>query len=179
MDIFNSTHNRLVENGFSAIEIHDIERMSAVLYKSNIHNVIVKKIHNNEELKAIKSYSINIRNVMLDNKDNVWNTYLLFCIENNIDFETAFKIERDTRALRKYAIRSELDLDRVPFLDKLREIKKPVKNVVEINEGDVYLKTIIDYLTAHDGQQNKLTANQIDAATKKIIDMVEQRHENG
>ncbi|MEE4571022.1 ABC-three component system middle component 1 [Paenibacillus jamilae] len=178
MDIFNSTHSRLLENDFSVIEIEQIEKMSAVLYKSSIHNVIVKKIHNTEEMKSIRSLSLNIRSIMLDYKENVWNTYLLFCIADEIDFETNYKIERDTIALRKYAICSELDLNRVPFLDEFREIKKPVKNIIEIEEGNEYLKTIINYLETNDGQRNKLNVNQINVVTKKIIDMVETRHEN-
>lgn len=178
MDIFNSTHNRLLENGFSIYKIEDIEKMSAVFYKSVIHNVILKKIHNAEEMKSLKSFSINSRSIMLDSNENVWNTYLLFCIDNEIDFETNYKIERDTRALRKYAICNESDLDRVPFLDEHREIKKPTKNVVNIDDSDEYLLAIINFLEENDGQQNKLNTNQIDSVTKKIIDMVEFRYEN-
>lgn len=175
MDIFNATHNRLLKNGFEVHDIDEIEKMGASLYKSTVNNVILKKLHHVEEVNLVKSFSMNLRSILMDRNENVWNTYLLFCMDNEIDFEINYKIERDTNVLRKYAICNELDLNRIPFLDEFREIKKPVKEAVEIAEGNNYLQEIVNYLKENDGQQNKLSINQVDELIDRIIKMVETK----
>ncbi|WP_342415456.1 ABC-three component system middle component 1 [Paenibacillus sp. FSL R10-2782] len=178
MDIFNTTHNRLLENGFEVHDIEEIRKLGASFYKSSINNVVLKKLHYNEESDLIKSFSMKIRSILMEGNENIWNTYLLFCIGNEIDSETNYRIERDTKALRKYAICSDLDLNRIPFLDKFREISKPIKNDVTSEEESEYLQEIISFLQESDGNQNKLNGNQVDELTKKIIKMVELRYEN-
>lgn len=178
MDIFNATHNRLLENNFEVYEMEGISRLGASFYKSSINNVVLKKLHYNEEISLIKSDSSEIRSILVENRENIWNTYVLFCISDGIDFETNYKIERDTKALRKYAICSELDLDRIPFLDNYRVIKKPIKNDVTLEDESGYLQEIIHFLQENDGKQNKLTADQLNNLTNKILEMVEIRYEN-
>lgn len=178
MDIFNATHNRLLENGFEVYDMEEIRKLGASFYKSSVNNVVLKKLHFSEEINLIKSFSNEIRSILMEIRENIWNTYLLFCIGNEIDFETNYKIERDTKALRKYAICSELDLDRIPFLDKYRVIKKPIKNDVTLEGESEYLQEIIHFLQESDGKQNKLTADQLDELMNKILIMVELRYEN-
>jgi hypothetical protein len=178
MDIFNATHNRLLENGFEVFDMEEIEKLGASIYKSAVHNVVLKKLHYSEEIGLIKSFSMEIRSILMESKENIWNTYLLYCIGSEIDFETNYKIERDTKALRKYAICSELDLNRVPFLDEFRAIKKPVKNEVTLEDGSEYLQEIIHFLQESNGKQNKLSSDQLDGLMKRILKMVELRYEN-
>lgn len=178
MDIFNTTHNRLLENGFEAHDIEEIRKLGASFYKSPINNVVLKKLHYNEEISLIKIFSQEIRTILMKGKENIWNTYLLFCIDNEIDSETNYRIERDTNALRKYAICSDLDLNRIPFLDNFRVINKPIKNDVTSEEESEYLQEIIGFLQESDGKQNKLSVDQVDELTKKILKMVELRYEN-
>ncbi|MFC4306223.1 ABC-three component system middle component 1 [Cohnella boryungensis] len=178
MDIFNATHNRLLENGFDVYDVKEIENLSATFYKSSVNNVVLKKLHYSEEISSIKTFTMEIRSILLEGNENIWNTYLLFCLGSEIDLETNYKIERDTKALRKYAICSELDLNRVPFLDEFRLIKKPIKNEVTLNDESEYLQEIIRLLQESDGKQNKLSVVQLDVLINKIIKMVEQRYEN-
>ncbi|WP_340397147.1 ABC-three component system middle component 1 [Paenibacillus sp. FSL E2-0202] len=178
MDIFNATHNRLLENGFIIYDKEDIENLGASFYKSPINNVVLKKLHYNEELNLIKILSMEIRSILMDSNENIWNTYLLFCIDGQIDFETNYKIERDTNSLRKYAITSELDLNRVPFLDEYRVIKKPIKNNIAIGDEDEYLEEIIQFLQESDGKHNRLSVDQVDMLMSKILKLVELRYEN-
>ncbi|SHK93578.1 ABC-three component system middle component 1 [Shouchella rhizosphaerae] len=178
MDIFNATHNRLLENGFEVFDIKEIEKLGASFYKSSINNVVLKKLHYSKEINLIKSFSMEIRSILLEGKENIWNTYLLFCFGSEIDFETNYKIERDTKALRKYAISSELDLNRVPFLDEFRVIKKPIKNEVTLEDESIYLQEIIHFLQESDGKHNKLSLDQLDVLMNKLLKMVEQRYEN-
>lgn len=178
MDIFNLTHNRLIENGFKVDTAIEMENMGSVFYRSKIHNVILRKIHNTEEIKSIKSFSLNVRGIMMDYEENIWNTYLLFCIPNEVDAETNYEIERNTIAIRKYVICNEADLNRVPFLDEFKEVKKINKSDKELEETNEYIKVIIDFLKVNLGHQNKLDKNQIDEVTKKITDMVGNGYEN-
>ncbi|MFB9274173.1 ABC-three component system middle component 1 [Cohnella cellulosilytica] len=178
MDIFNATHNRLLGNGFDIYDIEEIEKLGASFYKSYVNNVVIKKLHYSEEINLIKSFSMEIRSILIGLKENIWNTYLLFCIGNEVDFETNYKIERDTQALRKYAICNETDLNRIPFLDEFRVIKKPIKNEVTLEDESEYLQEIIHFLQESDGKQNKLSVTQLDELMNKILKMVETRYEN-
>lgn len=178
MDIYNTINNRLIEKGFKSFDSPEIEDLGAVTYRSFINHVVLKKIHTHAELQDIRSYSTNIRNIMLNDNVNINNTYLLFCINEKINYETFFMIERDTRALRKYVIRNEKDLNRIPFLDNLIENAKGSINVKKEQEDNFYLLKIFDLLTAYSGQHNKLSKEQIDTSVKMIIDLVEEKYEH-
>lgn len=178
MDIYNSINNRLIEKGFKSIESQEIEDLGAVTYRSTINHVVLKKIHTHAELQDIRSFSTKIRNIMLNGNVNINNTYLLFCISGEINYETFYMIERDTRAFRKYVIRNEMDLNRIPFLDNLIENEKSSINVKSEQEDNFYLLKIFDFLSIHSGQHNKLSKEQIDNSVKKIIDLVEEKYEH-
>ncbi|MGU3397251.1 ABC-three component system middle component 1 [Priestia sp. D51] len=178
MDIFNSTNNRLIEKGFESIDLLEIENLGAVTYKSSINYVVMKKIHNHQELKNIKSYAAEIRNILLSQKINIWNAYLFFCVSENINYETFFMVERDTKSLRKYVIRNDLDLDRIPFIDNHIGYKKIDPNVTTNSEENPYLTRIFDFITTHNGRQNKFSPTEVEASIKMIIDMVDKRYES-
>lgn len=181
MDTFNFTNNRLIEKGFKPTESQEIEKLGAVTYSSPINHVVLKKIHTHEQLLDIRSYSTDIRNIILNEKLNINNTYLLFCINEEIDYETFFLIERDTRSLRKYVIRNEKDLNRIPFLDNIK-VNENVNINIEKEKGEeednYYLLKVFDFLTENSGQHNKLSKEQIESSVKMIIDLVEKRYEN-
>ncbi|MCP3742385.1 ABC-three component system middle component 1 [Rossellomorea sp. BNER] len=179
MDIFNLTNNRLIENGFEPYDLLEIEGMGSAIYRSSIYHVVMKKIHSNEELKDIKSYSTNIRNIMLNERVNTCNTYLFFCIDKQIDYETFFRIERDTTALRKYVIRNEMDFKRIPFLDNLtEETQNGVEELKNNQDENFYLLKIYDFITSHNGHHNKLSQLEIETSVKMIIDLVEKQYES-
>lgn len=178
MDIYNFINNRLIEKGFESINSPEIEDLGAITYKSNINQVVLKKIHILSEVQDIRAFSIKIRNIMINENVNINNTYLLFCTNEKVDYETFFKIERDTSALRKYVIRNEKDLNRIPFLDNLIENANVSINVKREQEDDFYLLKIFDLLRTYSGQHNKLSKEQIDTSVKKIIDLVEEKYEH-
>lgn len=174
MDIFNLTNNRLIEMGFHSMQSVEIENLGGVIYKSPINYVVLKKAFTHEELNNLNSYSTKIRRIMLDSKVNINNTYLIFCTSINMDYETFFMIERDTRALRKYVIRNEKDLNRIPFLDNLQD-NDGNKSDLESNFGaadNVYLQKILNYIKENSGQQNKLNKQQIDYSIDFIMEFV-------
>lgn len=178
MDIFNLTNNRLIKMGFESIYSEGIENIGGVFYKSSINYVVLKKVYTYEELNNINHYSTEIRKVMLSDKLNINNTYLMLCTNIDLDYETFFIIERDTKALRKYLIRNEKDLNRIPFLDNSKGSSK--KNIVlkkEI-EDNTYLNKIFNFIEVNSGQQNKLTKQQIDKSIEMIMDLVGEEIEN-
>jgi hypothetical protein len=179
MDIFNFTNNRLIEMGFEPCELIEIEELGAVSYRSHTHHVVMKKIHTNEELDNIKSFSTKVWNIMLGERVNICNTYLLICTDKPIDYETFFVIERDTTALRKYVIRNEKDLNRIPFLDDVTDDE--ANNEEEIKEHqneNVYLQKVYEFITSHNGHHTKLDTEEIETSVKMIIDLVEQKNES-
>lgn len=177
MDIFNVINNRLIKKGFQSMDSLEIEKLGAVIYRSPINHVVLKKIHTYDEIGEIMSFSSKIRSIQLDAKVNISNTYLLFCIMKELDYETFFMIERDTKALRKYVIRNEMDLNRIPFLDDLMNVSKDGIDIKEKQEENFYLKKIYDFLKIHNGQNNKLDNIAIEESINMIIDMVEDRYE--
>lgn len=180
MDIFNFTHNRLIEMEFRPFHIDGIESVGGVVYKSPVNYVVLKKAHTFEELKNNNAYySTEIRTLMLDNKLNINNTYLIICTDINVDYETFFIIERDTKALRKYVIRNENDLNRIPFLDN--SVKNTDNNIelVYESEENIYLQELLNYIREKTHQQNKLSTKQIEDSVKLIMNKVGDEIENG
>ena len=178
MEIFNLVNNRLKEKGFKRMELKEIEELGAQTYKSTIIHVVVTKIQVDEQVRNLKSYSNKVRNILLNRAININNTYLLFCYENHIDYETFFMIERDTQGLRKYVIRDYMDLNRIPFLDNLEEFSKGLTEVKTEPDEDYYLSYIHDLLEKKNGNNEKLKKPEIEEAFKLILDLVEGRNEN-
>lgn len=115
---------------------------------------------------------------MLDYKLNINNTYLILCTNIKIDYETFFMIERDTKALRKYVIRNEKDLNRIPFLDNTEGSKgESIQMNYEVEEND-YLKEILNYIKENSGQHNKLNTQQIDYSVEMIMKLVGEEIED-
>jgi hypothetical protein len=176
VDIFNSTNNRLIECGFEPLNLSEIESLGSVIYKSPINYVVMKKIHTIKELIDVRAYASNIRNILIEIGDiNIYNVYLLFCIDFNIEYETFFMIERDTKALRKYVIRKETDLNRIPFLDNLTDDLNAEIAITENIEDDIYLKTILECVANVNG---KLSAQDLETSVNKVMDLVEKHYEN-
>jgi hypothetical protein len=176
VDIFNSTNNRLIESGFEPLNLLEIENLGSVIYKSPINYVVMKKIHTLKELVDVRTYSSNIRNILLEiGEINIYNVYLLFCIDFKIDYETFFMIERDTKALRKYVVRKETDLNRIPFLDNLTEDLNTEIAVTEDIDENVYLNIILDCIVSVKG---KLSTKEIKTSVNKVMDLVEKNYEN-
>lgn len=178
MDIFNLTNNRLIEMDFEVIELEGIDGIGGVVYKSPYNYVVLKKAYTSEELKNITNYSSIIRHIMLENKLNINNTYLIICTNINIDYETFFIVERDTTALRKYVIRNGKDLNRVPFLDNSEHSKSNDFEVVYEIQQNNYLQIILNYIKENSGQHNKLNKQQIDYSIEMIMDLVGEEVED-
>jgi hypothetical protein len=179
MDIFNYTNNRLIERSFRAINILEIQSLGAVVYQSDINIVVVKKIHSDLDIKNIRTLSINIRSILLDRNMNVCNSYLILCVNETIDYETFFTIERDTRAIRKYVVRSSVDLNRIPFLDSLIEglTTESEENRTSNKTENIYVNELVNLISSYNGNEKKLSTEEINNSANLILDLVEKNYE--
>lgn len=179
MDIYNIAANRLIEKEFNSIECKEIQNIGAVLYQSNINNIILKKIHSVIELSSIKEYSQKIRNIVSNSDFNLFNTYLLICIDmEELDYETFFMIERDTSSLRKYVIRNEMDLNRIPFLDGIKGDQISNLKTQSDIELDDDLKSIYIFLNEYDGKNKKISTIDIEKFVNDFEKEVNEELEN-
>lgn len=177
MDIYNLITNRLEEKGFVQVHMTEIDNLGSAVYKSYINHVVLKKIHVEEQLIDLATYAFDIKNQLLDNGININNSYLFFCFDYDVDYETFFLIERDTVALRKYVILKENDLNRIPFLDDLKSEEKEF-DFDNFNEDEFYLTELEEIINEKNGQMNKLNRNEINAVVKNFLIRIEAQNEN-
>ncbi len=172
MDIYNLILNRLEDKGFEIVEKSDVKNVGATLFKSSIYHVVIKKLHYRDQVDKLASFVFDIKNILMENQININNSYLLLCFDFKIDYETFFVIERDTKALRKYVIVNENDLNRIPFLDNLNEEKEGL--IIEYNaEENIYLAELSDFMNEKEGQQFKLKPSEISEGVERILHIME------
>lgn len=177
IDIYNLIINRLKDKGFEMLENKDVKEIGAVIFKSSAYHVVIKKLHYIDQLELISSFAFEIKNILMENKVNINNSYLLLCFATKVNYETFFLIERNTKAMRKYAIINENDLNRIPFLDKLNADEVGLD--FEYNkEENIYLSELSSFMNEKKGLQNKLKTNEIDEAVERVMHIMEGNHEN-
>ncbi|QWS48360.1 hypothetical protein KPG64_29050 (plasmid) [Bacillus thuringiensis] len=115
MSNFNRVHNRLIQKNFTTLENEEVEREGFSLYVNETISVFLKQIHTELELENIKFYSNQIRLILLEQGKNIYNSYLIICADKEMDYEKFYMIERNNIVLRKYVVRDENDLNRIPF----------------------------------------------------------------
>ncbi|WP_434401609.1 hypothetical protein M1Q06_03520 [Planococcus sp. 11815] len=172
MDIYNLILNRLEDKEFEIVENLDVEKIGATLLKSSVYHVVIKKLHYRVQMDILNSFLFDIKSVLMENQININNSYLLLCFDTKIDYETFFIIERDTKALRKYVIVNENDLNRIPFLDNLNEDKVSL-NIDYIAEENIYLTELSSFMNEKQGQQYKLKPSEISEGVERILHIME------
>lgn len=169
MKSFNIVHNRLTEKAFKTLENEDMEKLGFSLYENEKIRVLLKQVHTDLEIENIQLYSNQIRNILLEHSKNIYNTYLIICIDEEIEYEKFFMIERNNIALRKYVIRDEKDLIRIPFLDNITdETENNPKNLNDI-EFDIELKSVFSILEQYDSKNIKLKDYQIEEIVNNLM----------
>ncbi|WP_235999630.1 hypothetical protein [Heyndrickxia sporothermodurans] len=103
MNNFNLVHNRLIQKNFKALENEEVEKLGFSLYGNETIRVFLKRLHMELELENINIYSNQIRILLLEQSENIYNSYLILCTDEEINYEKFFMIERNNIALRKYA----------------------------------------------------------------------------
>ncbi len=182
MEAYNITYQRLLDAGFS--EIHDtgFQGIGIKFLTNGTIFAVLQRWEIEANVQDIIDEASLLRDRLLRKRVNAWNAYYLLCAggDHPIDEETIYAIEREARALRKYVVRSEADIQRIPFLDinLSKESKNPLRvadNTAQQNETITYL---LDYIRKKDGERRKLTQKEIESAILSMISDKEIQNEN-
>ncbi|MED2013036.1 ABC-three component system middle component 1 [Bacillus wiedmannii] len=169
MNNFNSVHNRLIQKNFKTLENEDVEREGFSLYVNETISVFLKQIHTEIELENIKQYSNQIRLILLEQSKNIYNSYLIICVDKEMDYEKFYMIERNNIVLRKYVVRDESDLNRIPFLDNTIDGDGDNSGALLETEYTEEVKRILLLLEQYDGKNIKLKDNQIEGIVNYLM----------
>ncbi|WP_144499216.1 ABC-three component system middle component 1 [Bacillus sp. FDAARGOS_235] len=174
MSIFNQLNNTLESYGFKRNLVKSIDSLGVILYEHEHINVLVKHYNIAPEPKHIGDEAIELRERLLMQDMNAWNAYYLICIDNEVEFDDVYIIERNTRGLRKYVIREIFDLDRIPFLNthsQLREKSDKNKNGDE-KEIPPIVEEIERQIKQNNGIEERLDNKTIEEIASQIINRV-------
>ncbi len=178
MSNFNRVHNRLIQKNFKTLENEEVEREGFSLYVNETISVFLKQIHTELELENIKFYSNQIRLILLEQGKNIYNSYLIICADKEMDYEKFYMIERNNIVLRKYVVRDENDLNRIPFLDNTIDegVNKP--DTLQETECTEEVKRVLSLVKQHDGKNIKLKDNQIEEIVNYLMQGMDINYEN-
>lgn len=178
MNNFNVVHNRLIQKNFKVLQNEEVEKIGFSLYENETTRVFLKQLHTELELENINDYSNQIRILLLDIGENIFNSYLILCADENLDYENFYMIERNNIALRKYVVRYESDLNRIPFLDNIEDLKEDNTNTLKENEYNDEVKFIHSLLRGYEGEKIKLQDDQIEEIVNTLMQRVGVDYEN-
>ncbi|MGG1639083.1 ABC-three component system middle component 1 [Paenibacillus sp. NRS-1760] len=174
MEAYNHTLDRLFEEGFEVVPNVGDTGIGIKCFSNGSKFVILQRWEITTTIQRVNEEASILRDSLLRNRMNAWNAYYLICEagDHPISEEIAYSIERDPKALRKYVIRSALDLQRIPFLDSEELTKKEAS--IELLTSIQMTKTItqlIEYIRQHDGERRKLNQKELETAIIEIEKM--------
>ncbi|MBY6053430.1 ABC-three component system middle component 1 [Cytobacillus firmus] len=161
MNIFNRINNELEELAFKRNEeqIEEIDAIGCVLYSNNKFNILVKYFGKPKE-NEIREEAIRLREALYYLNYNIWNSYYLVCVEDSVSKDFTYLLEKETKGLRKYVIKSISDFDRIPFFDKSQS-----GNDFEIEfsdeEGNAEVAKILELVKRNNGLETNLTNQKV------------------
>ncbi|MEB6550959.1 hypothetical protein MXL46_18025 [Heyndrickxia sporothermodurans] len=178
MNNFNLVHNRLIQKNFKALENEEVEKLGFSLYGNETIRVFLKRLHMELELENINIYSNQIRILLLEQSENIYNSYLILCTDEEINYEKFFMIERNNIALRKYVVRDENDLNRIPFLDNT--VDKNGGNAENLRETEYNeeVKVLFSLLKQYDSENIKLKDYQVGEIVNTLMQGMEIDYEH-
>ncbi|MCP1307683.1 ABC-three component system middle component 1 [Paenibacillus tyrfis] len=174
MEAYNHALHRLSDVGFEAVSNITSDKMGIKCFSNSSKFVILQRWEVTTTIQGVLAEAAFLRDSLLRNRVNAWNAYYLICEAGNnpISEETVYSIEREPTALRKYVIRSALDLQRVPFLDPTQSMKKEISTeVLDSIEMTETVTRLIEYIRKHDGERRKLSQKELETAIIEIEKM--------
>lgn len=180
--IIDNLYVLLQNNNFEqVIDLEEINILGLLYYKSEERNVFIYSIKENDNLICdINNIAFKLKSVLKNKDINVWNSYMIICINIKEIDKDIMLIERDSKYLRKYVVIDDLDFERIYFLnknDKSDSFKEKNKK-----ESDINLSTDIEYIISkmRDDQGNirKIDTKEIDEIVNHIFKQVGVEYEN-
>lgn len=178
MNNFNLVHNRLIQKNFKALENEEVEKLGFSLYGNETIRVFLKRLHMELELENINIYSNQIRILLLEQSENIFNSYLILCTDEEINYEKFFMIERNNIALRKYVVRDENDLNRIPFLDNTVDKNGGNSENLRETEYNEEVKVLFSLLKQYDSENIKLKDYQVGEIVNTLMQGMEIDYEH-
>lgn len=169
MNIFNRTHNELEELGFkmNKEEIEEIDSIGCVLYSNSKFNILVKYFANPKE-EFIREESIRLRERLFYLNYNVWNSYYLVCVNDSVSKEFTYLLEKETKGLRKYVVKSIKDFDRIPLFDKSQN-SHGFSVEFTTAEEDKDVANILELVRKNNGLETNFTNQKVNDIIQEII----------
>ncbi|MEQ6047981.1 hypothetical protein U2I53_03015 [Lysinibacillus capsici] len=167
MNIFNLTHNELEDLGFTRNpeEIEEINSIGCVLYTNSKFNILVKYFTNPKE-EIIREESIRLREQLFYSNFNVWNSYYIVCVNDSVSKDFTYLLEKDTKGLRKYVVKSKKDFDRIPIFDKTKSTND---FSIKFKTNDHEISNILEIVKKHKGLETNFNTQKVNDIIQEII----------
>lgn len=161
-----------MEKGFIKERESVLSHLGVTILKKEHLNVIIQNLDIGMELKDIKEEVIRMREKLHQVQINVWNTYYILCADEQIvDNENLFFIERDSTGLRKYVVKEEEDINRIPFLDNqpVNRIDNPIKIKDSISKNDKTIDFLFNFIEENNGTEQIISDEDINEMIDRIV----------
>ena len=169
--------NILKRNEFKIIEDEKIKSLDLIYYKNNKINVFLgNQNYSIVGYEDINRLSYQLREILIKKDINVYNSYLLYCIDQGgIKEEDMILLERSSKYLRKYIIRQCEDIDRIFFLNNTTDsVENKINPYPKVNED---VKNILNHMI-DDGKILRLGVKKIELIVKNILENLGDDNEN-
>lgn len=178
--IIDKLNTILFECEFKEINDSKANILNFLHYRNKQINVFIKNItKENIGEKELNEMTYSLREELINERINIFNSYVIFCIECNMKEEDLILIERNSKYIRKYVVRDEFDFQRIHFLDKTPNlIDSENKYLCDIENTDKYVLDIIKEMLDCEGEIKPLPNPEIKLIVKKIIEEIGGENEN-
>ncbi|WP_338658338.1 ABC-three component system middle component 1 [Paraclostridium sordellii] len=164
----------LKDNSFTIKHMDSIENLGLVYYTNNEKYVFVYYIKE-DVFMDIDEISFKLREILIKEKVNIWNTYLIICVESKTFIEDIINIERNSKYLRKYVVKELLDIQRIYFLDNTISNSEYIENNVV---ASMNIRNIINKMKDEYGDIKKLSDLEIKSIADELIAEVDESYDN-
>lgn len=180
MDIYNETHTKLLANEYIRKDSEELSLLGCDLYiKSDISVCIYKSLDLDvENIKEIDILSVKVRKILSEKNLNVFNSYLLILIEEKINYEFFYLIERNNIGIRKYVVKHQTDLERVTFLNFQEKINSSAQPNSISEENSEFIKKTLEILDENNYSLYKFDEKKLVQISEQIIGKVKNDNED-
>jgi hypothetical protein len=167
--MYDLTYTRLHHVGFEEKKEHPLDGLA--WFENGIINVLQQQWDETMTIEMVLEECQRIRDIISKLGENPWNTYYLLCANNlALDDEKVYLIEHNSLAIRKYVLRTEIDLNRIPFLD-LTESFQNETNVMGTDNQNItgIVKEFVEFIIKNDGANVRFSKDEVNIAIHKVL----------
>lgn len=167
--MYERTYQRLRSMGFQELEEHRIDGLA--WFRDGIVDILLQQWDETMSKETVFNECQQAREMLSKRGGNPWNAYYLLCAgDNELNDEEVYLIEHNALIMRKYVVRCEYDLNRVPFLDETRSLAPGTR---ETRDTTVIVPNIVqrfvNYLAANEGIYVRFSKDEVKVAIQKVM----------